>query len=221
MDSNIETYKYLNYETQNFLTIVFNFIDFIKNSKLTITKPDKNKVSYYLNNNLSLFNLAILLSTLYIKNNYKEFFSKEGITLSNVLKQFNKNIKDFNLKSDIRQTNSFYEYNLEEIINDILQNEDSLYLFDNGISIEDNDYDSKIKINTEIKLFQFLNYIISNKQSSNYIDLLLEKIYKLDDYHTEIVYPKLIDLLDYDAKEYYSFVYNADIDISTVNNMII
>ncbi len=220
MDSNIETYKYLNYETQNFLTIVFNFIDFIKNSKLTITKPDKNKVSYYLNNNLSLFNLAILLSTLYIKNNYKEFFSKEGITLSNVLKQFNKNIKDFNLKSDIRQTNSFYEYNLEEIINDILQNEDSLYLFDNGISIEDNDYDSKIKINTEIKLFQFLNYIISNKQSSNYIDLLLEKIYKLDDYHTEIVYPKLIDLLDYDAKEYYSFVYNADIDISTVNNTI-
>ena len=36
MDKNIAVFNLLSYETQNFLTLVFNFIDFIKNSKLPL-----------------------------------------------------------------------------------------------------------------------------------------------------------------------------------------
>ena len=160
MDKNIAVFNLLSYETQNFLTLVFNFIDFIKNSKVTITKQDGTKISYYLSNNDSMLNLSILLSVLYTKNDFKNFFNSEGITISNILKQFNKNIKDFELKSDIKQTTSFNEYNLEEIIDEIMQNEDSLYFINNGASIEDESFESKNKITSEIKIFQFLNYII-------------------------------------------------------------
>ena len=146
MDKNIAVFNLLSYETQNFLTLVFNFIDFIKNSKVTITKQDGTKISYYLSNNDSMLNLSILLSVLYIKNDFKIFFNSEGITISNILKQFNKNIKDFELKSDIKQTTSFNEYNLEEIIDEIMQNEDSLYFLNNGASIEDESFESKNKI---------------------------------------------------------------------------
>lgn len=220
MDKNIAVFNLLSYETQNFLTIVFNFIDFIKNSKVTITKQDGTKISYYLSNNDSMLNLSILLSVLYTKNDFKNFFNSEGITISNILKQFNKNIKDFELKSDIKQTTSFNEYNLEEIIDEIMQNEDSLYFINNGASIEDEDFESKNKITSEIKIFQFLNYIISNPQSNNYIEIILEKLYKLDDYNTEIIIPKLIDLIDYEAKDYYSFNYDTDVDTSIINNTI-
>ena len=92
MDKNIAVFNLLSYETQNFLTLVFNFIDFIKNSKVTITKQDGTKISYYLSNNDSMLNLSILLSVLYTKNDFKNFFNSEGITISNILKQFNKNI---------------------------------------------------------------------------------------------------------------------------------
>lgn len=220
MDKNIAVFNLLSYETQNFLTIVFNFIDFIKNSKVTITKQDGTKISYYLSNNDSMLNLSILLSVLYTKNDFKNFFNSEGITISNILKQFNKNIKDFELKSDIKQTTSFNEYNLEEIIDEIMQNEDSLYFINNGASIEDESFESKNKITSEIKIFQFLNYIISNPQSNNYIEIILEKLYKLDDYNTEIIIPKLIDLIDYEAKDYYSFNYDTDVDTSIINNTI-
>lgn len=220
MDKNIAVFNLLSYETQNFLTLVFNFIDFIKNSKVTITKQDGTKISYYLSNNDSMLNLSILLSVLYTKNDFKNFFNSEGITISNILKQFNKNIKDFELKSDIKQTTSFNEYNLEEIIDEIMQNEDSLYFINNGASIEDESFESKNKITSEIKIFQFLNYIISNPQSNNYIEIILEKLYKLDDYNTEIIIPKLIDLIDYEAKDYYSFNYNTDVDTSIINNTI-
>lgn len=220
MDKNIAVFNLLSYETQNFLTLVFNFIDFIKNSKITITKQDGTKISYYLSNNDSMLNLSILLSVLYTKNDFKNFFNSEGITISNILKQFNKNIKDFELKSDIKQTTSFNEYNLEEIIDEIMQNEDSLYFINNGASIEDESFESKNKITSEIKIFQFLNYIISNPQSNNYIEIILEKLYKLDDYNTEIIIPKLIDLIDYEAKDYYSFNYNTDVDTSIINNTI-
>mgnify|MGYP004525906079 FL=1 len=220
MDKNIAVFNLLSYETQNFLTLVFNFIDFIKNSKVTITKQDGTKISYYLSNNDSMLNLSILLSVLYTKNDFKNFFNSEGITISNILKQFNKNIKDFELKSDIKQTTSFNEYNLEEIIDEIMQNEDSLYFINNGASIEDEDFESKNKITSEIKIFQFLNYIISNPQSNNYIEIILEKLYKLDDYNTEIIIPKLIDLIDYEAKDYYSFNYDTDVDTSIINNTI-
>ena len=220
MDKNIAVFNLLSYETQNFLTLVFNFIDFIKNSKVTITKQDGTKISYYISNNDSMLNLSILLSVLYTKNDFKNFFNSEGITISNILKQFNKNIKDFELKSDIKQTTSFNEYNLEEIIDEIMQNEDSLYFINNGASIEDESFESKNKITSEIKIFQFLNYIISNPQSNNYIEIILEKLYKLDDYNTEIIIPKLIDLIDYEAKDYYSFNYNTDVDTSIINNTI-
>lgn len=220
MDKNIAVFNLLSYETQNFLTLVFNFIDFIKNSKVTITKQDGTKISYYLSNNDSMLNLSILLSVLYTKNDFKNFFNSEGITISNILKQFNKNIKDFELKSDIKQTTSFNEYNLEEIIDEIMQNEDSLYFINNGASIEDESFESKNKITSEIKIFQFLNYIISNPQSNNYIEIILEKLYKLDDYNTEIIIPKLIDLIDYEAKDYYSFNYDTDVDTSISNNTI-
>ena len=220
MDKNIAVFNLLSYETQNFLTLVFNFIDFIKNSKVTITKQDGTKISYYLSNNDSMLNLSILLSVLYTKNDFKNFFNSEGITISNILKQFNKNIKDFELKSDIKQTTSFNEYNLEEIIDEIMQNEDSLYFINNGASIEDESFESKNKITSEIKIFQFLNYIISNTQSNNYIEIILEKLYKLDDYNTEIIIPKLIDLIDYEAKDYYSFNYDTDVDTSISNNTI-
>lgn len=220
MDKNIAVFNLLSYETQNFLTLVFNFIDFIKNSKVTITKQDGTKISYYLSNNDSMLNLSILLSVLYTKNDFKNFFNSEGITISNILKQFNKNIKDFELKSDIKQTTSFNEYNLEEIIDEIMQNEDSLYFINNGASIEDESFESKNKITSEIKIFQFLNYIISNTQSNNYIEIILEKLYKLDDYNTEIIIPKLIDLIDYEAKDYYSFNYDTDVDTSIINNTI-
>ena len=152
MDKNIAVFNLLSYETQNFLTLVFNFIDFIKNSKVTITKQDGTKISYYLSNNDSMLNLSILLSVLYTKNDFKNFFNSEGITISNILKQFNKNIKDFELKSDIKQTTSFNEYNLEEIIDEIMQNEDSLYFINNGASIEDESFESKNKITSEIKI---------------------------------------------------------------------
>lgn len=220
MDKNIAVFNLLSYETQNFLTLVFNFIDFIKNSKVTITKQDGTKISYYLSNNDSMLNLSILLSVLYTKNDFKNFFNSEGITISNILKQFNKNIKDFELKSDIKQTTSFNEYNLEEIIDEIMQNEDSLYFINNGASIEDESFESKNKITSEIKIFQFLNYIISNPQSNNYIEIILEKLYKLDDYNTEIIIPKLIDLIDYEAKDYYSFNYDTDVDTSIINSTI-
>ena len=220
MDKNIAVFNLLSYETQNFLTLVFNFIDFIKNSKVTITKQDGTKISYYLSNNDSMLNLSILLSVLYTKNDFKNFFNSEGITISNILKQFNKNIKDFELKSDIKQTTSFNEYNLEEIIDEIMQNEDSLYFINNGASIEDECFESKNKITSEIKIFQFLNYIISNPQSNNYIEIILEKLYKLDDYNTEIIIPKLIDLIDYEAKDYYSFNYDTDVDTSIINSTI-
>lgn len=220
MDKNIAVFNLLSYETQNFLTLVFNFIDFIKNSKVTITKQDGTKISYYLSNNDSMLNLSILLSVLYTKNDFKNFFNSEGITISNILKQFNKNIKDFELKSDIKQTTSFNEYNLEEIIDEIMENEDSLYFINNGASIEDESFESKNKITSEIKIFQFLNYIISNPQSNNYIEIILEKLYKLDDYNTEIIIPKLIDLIDYEAKDYYSFNYDTDVDTSIINNTI-
>lgn len=220
MDKNIAVFNLLSYETQNFLTLVFNFIDFIKNSKVTITKQDGTKISYYLSNNDSMLNLSILLSVLYTKNDFKNFFNSEGITISNILKQFNKNIKDFELKSDIKQTTSFNEYNLEEIIDEIMENEDSLYFINNGASIEDECFESKNKITSEIKIFQFLNYIISNPQSNNYIEIILEKLYKLDDYNTEIIIPKLIDLIDYEAKDYYSFNYDTDVDTSISNNTI-
>lgn len=220
MDKNIAVFNLLSYETQNFLTLVFNFIDFIKNSKVTITKQDGTKISYYLSNNDSMLNLSILLSVLYTKNDFKNFFNSEGITISNILKQFNKNIKDFELKSDIKQTTSFNEYNLEEIIDEIMQNEDSLYFINNGASIEDESFESKNKITSEIKIFQFLNYIISNTQSNNYIEIILEKLYKLDDYNTEIIIPKLIDLIDYEAKDYYSFNYDTDVDTSIINSTI-
>ena len=220
MDKNIAVFNLLSYETQNFLTLVFNFIDFIKNSKVTITKQDGTKISYYLSNNDSMLNLSILLSVLYTKNDFKNFFNSEGITISNILKQFNKNIKDFELKSDIKQTTSFNEYNLEEIIDEIMENEDSLYFINNCASIEDESFESKNKITSEIKIFQFLNYIISNPQSNNYIEIILEKLYKLDDYNTEIIIPKLIDLIDYEAKDYYSFNYDTDVDTSIINNTI-
>ena len=44
-----------------------------------------------------------------------------------------------------------------------MQNEDSLYFINNGASIEDESFESKNKITSEIKIFQFL-FVIKIKK---------------------------------------------------------
>lgn len=65
MNNNINTFKSLNYETQSFLTLVFNYVDFINdnNCKITINEKNNTKKTYLLEKN-TLF-LALLYSLVY------------------------------------------------------------------------------------------------------------------------------------------------------------
>ncbi len=153
-------------------------------------------------------------------SDYKKLLNKEGITISNALKQINKSLKDFNIKKDIRQTTSFKEYNLDEILDEVLENEKEIYDLElNNTSIEDETFDYDIN-NDDTKVFQFINLLISSPSISNYVKLILKKLYKIDDYYDEVIMPKLIDKLNYDAKEYYLFNYDICVELlDTINNI--
>ena len=153
-------------------------------------------------------------------SDYKKLLNKEGITISNALKQINKSLKDFNIKKDIRQTTSFKEYNLDEILDEVLENEKEIYDLElNNTSIEDETFDYDIS-NDDTKVFQFINLLISSPSISNYVKLILKKLYKIDDYYDEVIMPKLIDKLNYDAKEYYLFNYDICVELlDTINNI--
>lgn len=222
MNNNISTFKSLNYETQSFLTLVFNYIDFINdnNCKITINEKNNTKKIYPLEKKYPIFGLAVFFSLLDINSDYKELLNKEGITISNSLKQINKSLKDFNIKKDIRETTSFKEYNLDEILDEVLENEKEIYdlEFDNT-SIEDESFDSDINI-SNTKIFQFINLLVSSSSMGTYVRLILKKLYKIDDYYTEVIMPKLIDKLNYDAKEYYLSNYDICIELlDTINNI--
>lgn len=222
MNNNINTFKSLNYETQSFLTLVFNYIDFINdnNCKITINEKNNTKKIYPLEKKYPIFGLAVFFSLLDINSDYKELLNKEGITISNSLKQINKSLKDFNIKKDIRETTSFKEYNLDEILDEVLENEKEIYdlEFDNT-SIEDESFDSDINI-SNTKVFQFINLLVSSSSMGTYVRLILKKLYKIDDYYTEVIMPKLIDKLNYDAKEYYLSNYDICIELlDTINNI--
>ena len=122
MNNNINTFKSLNYETQSFLTLVFNYIDFINdnNCKITINEKNNTKKTYLLEKKYPVLGLAIFFSLLHMDSDYKKLLNKVGITISNALKQINKSLKDFNIKKDIMETTSFKEYNLDEILDEVL-----------------------------------------------------------------------------------------------------
>ena len=153
-------------------------------------------------------------------SDYKKLLNKEGITISNALKQINKSLKDFNIKKDIMETTSFKEYNLDEILDEVLENEKEIYDLElNNTSIEDETFDYDIN-NDDTKVFQFINLLISSPSISNYVKLILKKLYKIDDYFDEVIMPKLIDKLNYDAKEYYLFNYDICVELlDTINNI--
>ena len=222
MNDNINTFKSLNYETQSFLTLVFNYIDFINdnNCKITINEKNNTKKTYLLEKKYPVLGLAIFFSLLHMDSDYKKLLNKEGITISNALKQINKSLKDFNIKKDIRQTTSFKEYNLDEILDEVLENEKEIYDLElNNTSVEDETFDYDIN-NDDTKVFQFINLLISSPSISNYVKLILKKLYKIDDYYDEVIMPKLIDKLNYDAKEYYLFNYDICVELlDTINNI--
>lgn len=222
MNNNINTFKSLNYETQSFLTLVFNYIDFINdnNCKITINEKNNTKKTYLLEKKYPVFGLAIFFSLLHMDSDYKKLLNKEGITISNALKQINKSLKDFNIKKDIKETTSFKEYNLDEILDEVLENEKEIYDLElNNTSIEDETFDYDIN-NDDTKVFQFINLLISSPSISNYVKLILKKLYKIDDYYDEVIMPKLIDKLNYDAKEYYLFNYDICVELlDTINNI--
>lgn len=222
MNNNINTFKSLNYETQSFLTLVFNYIDFINdnNCKITINEKNNTKKTYLLEKKYHILGLAIFFSLLHMDSDYKKLLNKEGITISNALKQINKSLKDFNIKKDIRETTSFKEYNLDEILDEVLENEKEIYDLElNNTSIEDETFDYDIN-NDDTKVFQFINLLISSPSISNYVKLILKKLYKIDDYYDEVIMPKLIDKLNYDAKEYYLFNYDICVELlDTINNI--
>lgn len=222
MNNNINTFKSLNYETQSFLTLVFNYIDFINdnNCKITINEKNNTKKTYLLEKKYPVLSLAIFFSLLHMDSDYKKLLNKEGITISNALKQINKSLKDFNIKKDIMETTSFKEYNLDEILDEVLENEKEIYDLElNNTSIEDETFDYDIN-NDDTKVFQFINLLISSPSISNYVKLILKKLYKIDDYFDEVIMPKLIDKLNYDAKEYYLFNYDICVELlDTINNI--
>lgn len=222
MNNNINTFKSLNYETQSFLTLVFNYIDFINdnNCKITINEKNNTKKTYLLEKKYLVLGLAIFFSLLHMDSDYKKLLNKEGITISNALKQINKSLKDFNIKKDIKETTSFKEYNLDEILDEVLENEKEIYDLElNNTSIEDETFDYDIN-NDDTKVFQFINLLISSPSISNYVKLILKKLYKIDDYFDEVIMPKLIDKLNYDAKEYYLFNYDICVELlDTINNI--
>lgn len=222
MNNNINTFKSLNYETQSFLTLVFNYIDFINdnNCKITINEKNNTKKTYLLEKKYHVLGLAIFFSLLHMNSDYKKLLNKEGITISNALKQINKSLKDFNIKKDIKETTSFKEYNLDEILDEVLENEKEIYDLElNNTSIEDETFDYDIN-NDDTKVFQFINLLISSPSISNYVKLILKKLYKIDDYYDEVIMPKLIDKLNYDAKEYYLFNYDICVELlDTINNI--
>lgn len=222
MNNNINTFKSLNDETQSFLTLVFNYIDFINdnNCKITINEKNNTKKTYLLEKKYPILSLAIFFSLLHMDSDYKKLLNKEGITISNALKQINKSLKDFNIKKDIRQTTSFKEYNLDEILDEVLENEKEIYDLEfNNASIEDETFDYDINID-DTKVFQFINLLISSTSMGNYVKLILKKLYKIDDYYDEVIMPKLINKLNYDAKEHYLSNYDICVELlDTINNI--
>ena len=221
MNNNINTFKLLNYETQKFLTLVFNYVDFINenNCKITINEKNNTKKTYPFDKKYPILGLAIFLSILHIDIDYKKILNNEGITLSNVLKQFNKSTKDFVLKKDIKETTSFKEYNLDELLDEMFENEREVYELDyDNKNVDDEDFD--IEIDKDTKIFQFINLLISSPSMSNYVKLALKKLYKIDDYYSNVIFPKLISKLNYDAKEYYLSNYDIYIELlDTMNNI--
>lgn len=223
MNNNMYTFKSLNYETQKFLILVFSFIDFINenNCKITINEKNNTKKTYSFDKKYPTLGLAIFLSILYLDIDYKTLLNNEGITLSNVLKQFNKTIKNFVPKNDIKDTISFNQYNLDELLDEMFENEKEVYELDyDNKNIDDENYDIDINIDKDTKIFQFINLLISSPSMSNYVKLVLKKLYKLDDYYSLVIYPKLIDKLNYDAQEYYLSNYDICIELlDTINNI--
>ena len=221
MDSNMRVFKLLNDETQKFLTLVFSYIDFINesNCKITINEKNNTKKTYPFDKKYPVLGMAILLSILHIDIDYKKLLNNEGISLSNVLKQFNKSTKNFVIKKDIKETNSFKEYNLDELLDEMFENEREIYELDyDSKNIDDENYD--IDIDKDTKIFQFINLLVSSPSMSNYVKLVLKKLYKISDYYSEVIYPKLIDKLNYDAKEYYLSNYDIYIDLlDTISNI--
>ncbi len=221
MDSNMRVFKLLNDETQKFLTLVFSYIDFINesNCKITINEKNNTKKTYPFDKKYPVLGMAILLSILHIDIDYKKLLNNEGISLSNVLKQFNKSTKNFVIKKDIKETNSFKEYNLDELLDEMFENEREIYELDyDSKNIDDENYD--IDIDKDTKIFQFINLLVSSPSMSNYVKLVFKKLYKISDYYSEVIYPKLIDKLNYDAKEYYLSNYDIYIELlDTISNI--
>lgn len=221
MDSNMRVFKLLNEETQKFLTLVFSYIDFINenNCKITINEKNNTKKTYSFDKKYPVLGMAIFLSILHIDIDYKKLLNNEGISLSNVLKQFNKSTKNFVIKKDIKETNSFKEYNLDELLDEIFENEREIYELDyDSKNIDDENYD--IDIDKDTKIFQFINLLLSSPSMSNYVKLVLKRLYKIGDYYSEVIYPKLIDKLNYDAKEYYLSNHDIYIELlDTISNI--
>lgn len=221
MDSNMRVFKLLNEETQKFLTLVFSYIDFINenNCKITINEKNNTKKTYSFDKKYPVLGMAIFLSILHIDIDYKKLLNNEGISLSNVLKQFNKSPKNFVIKKDIKETNSFKEYNLDELLDEMFENEREIYELDyDSKNIDDENYD--IDIDKDTKIFQFINLLLSSPSMSNYVKLVLKRLYKIGDYYSEVIYPKLIDKLNYDAKEYYLSNHDIYIELlDTISNI--
>lgn len=221
MDSNMRVFKLLNEETQKFLTLVFSYIDFINenNCKITINEKNNTKKTYSFDKKYPVLGMAIFLSILHIDIDYKKLLNNEGISLSNVLKQFNKSTKNFVIKKDIKETNSFKEYNLDELLDEMFENEREIYELDyDSKNIDDENYD--IDIDKDTKIFQFINLLLSSPSMSNYVKLVLKRLYKIGDYYSEVIYPKLIDKLNYDAKEYYLSNHDIYIELlDTISNI--
>ena len=147
MDSNMRVFKLLNEETQKFLTLVFSYIDFINenNCKITINEKNNTKKTYSFDKKYPVLGMAIFLSILHIDIDYKKLLNNEGISLSNVLKQFNKSTKNFVIKKDIKETNSFKEYNLDELLDEMFENEREIYELDyDSKNIDDENLDNSI-----------------------------------------------------------------------------
>lgn len=138
-------YNSLNSKSQEYLNVVYSFIDYFNNNDLSIrfTNEDDEIEWFNLTDGMDIIGLSLFLAGLYVDGEIKDFFNSKGITFEESFKYIKgNNSSKFKLLNDkLFDSEAFNLINLESYLGNIsYQIKEDYYLRDKDFSISDIEY---------------------------------------------------------------------------------
>ncbi len=197
MNKNIEVYNNLTEETKEYLRVAFSFVDYLNHNTIIIKMKDESGIDFEekLTEKSDILSLAFFMAGLYASKEIKTIFGNYDIKCESLTGLCKKEDYPFEIVDSIELAESFNDYDLSDMIINIMNSLNSNYKIPEGtLSVAD--------INPEI----FFDYMLTTYYEI--VEDILGYEFGID------------DLFDSDVlKDYSEFIFDREKEILNKHNV--